>query len=484
METKFRGEGNIRKKVTFQSLKVSEWLQKQLTTLSIKAPSEIQQKAIPVIKSGKNVIGISHTGSGKTAAFAIPILDKLAEDPYAFFALVLSPTRELALQIADQFRAFGAPIQLRIALIVGGENLLQQNKELDKYPHIVISTPGRLYGIIESNPTFKFKHMKFLVLDEADTMLHLDYSIQLKAILNFLPPAENRQTLLFSATMSRSIRELGSIAIDKPEVIRVSKEFDVSPTLIQEFVFMPLKVKHTYLVFLLQELRKRATAIVFVPSIQAAAEIQLMLEKLKISSAAIHSLLSQEERKATISGFRDNKFNILIATNLASRGLDIPNVSVVINFDIPERTFDYIHRVGRTARGGKKGRAINMVSQYETDLVKEIESRLGVKWIEHGVKDSEVLKCLTFAVQALKYAETKLAHSKFAEKLAKLQQHSKDSQALIKETLEEEEYQYHEKRGVIDQDEEEGYNDGDADDAEWYKQQQQKRRKVEADGKE
>ncbi|MCP9262319.1 putative ATP-dependent RNA helicase DDX49 [Dirofilaria immitis] len=358
-------EDNVSKRTTFSKLGLSKWLCYQLRQLAIINPTPVQINCIPRILAGNDVLGCAKTGTGKTLAFALPILHELTLDPYGICALVLTPTRELAIQIGDQFAALGAPVNLKIGIIVGGKDRVAQGNGLARRPHIVVATPGRLADHLESdseNTRKLFEKLRFLVLDEADRLLDGQYSVetvvlssslkhqneddrivakdfssfklnslQLKTILNLMP--KQRQTLLFSATITSALSGCQKTVLfeDKSEIATVDK-------LEQKYVLTPCAVKDAYLV------------------------------------GSLHSQISQQERMSSLTKFRSGHIKILICTDVASRGLDIPHVdfysvNLVVNHNVPQNPKTYIHRVGRSARAGRFGCALIFVTQYVTQVL-------------------------------------------------------------------------------------------------------------------
>ncbi|KAG8594857.1 hypothetical protein GDO81_001343 [Engystomops pustulosus] len=365
-------------------------------------------------------MGCAKTGSGKTAAFVLPILQKLSEDPYGIFCLVLTPTRELAYQIAEQFRVLGKPLGLKDCIIVGGMDMVSQALELSKKPHVVIATPGRLADHIRSSNTFSMKRIKFLVMDEADRLLEqgcTDFTEELQVILGAIPA--KRQTLLFSATLTDTLQELKSVAMNKPFFWESTSEVKTVEQLDQKYLLVPEKVKDAYLVHLIQKFQDEHedwSIIIFTSTCKDCQILNMMLRRFNFPSIALHSMMKQKERFAALGRFKSSFYKILIATDLASRGLDIPTVQVVINHNTPGLPKIYIHRVGRTARAGRSGLAITLVTQYDIHLVHSIEEQIKMKLIEYAVKESEVLNILTQVNVTRRACEIKLEGTDFDEK--------------------------------------------------------------------
>ncbi|VVB09865.1 unnamed protein product [Arabis nemorensis] len=350
---------------TFAELGLREELVKACDRLGWKNPSKIQAEALPYALEGKDVIGLAQTGSGKTGAFALPILQALLTYVYdsepkkgrrpdpAFFACVLSPTRELAIQIAEQFEALGSNISLRCDVLVGGLDRMQQAIALGKRPHVIVATPGRLWDHLSDTKGFSLKTLKYLVLDEVDRLLNEDFEKSLNQILEEIP--RDRKTFLFSATMTKKVRKLQRACLRNPVKIEAASKYSTVDTLKQQYMFVPKKYK--------------------VPCIHHKSLVDtLMLRRLGFRAIPISGQMTQSKRLGALNKFKSGECNILVCTDVASRELDIPSVDVVINHDIPANPKDYIHRVGRTARAGRSGVAISLMSQYEYIPFKQIEN--------------------------------------------------------------------------------------------------------------
>lgn len=377
--------------------------------LGFKRPTEIQARAIPeALKSkstpqrtlhlsciDRDIIALAQTGSGKTAAFALPILQALLEKPQPMFACVLAPTRELAIQISEQFEALGADIGVKCAVVVGGVDMMAQAVALSKHPHIVIGTPGRLVDHLENTKGFSMRRLCFLVLDEADRLLNMDFEAEIDKLLRVIP--RERRTFLFSATMTSKVHKLQRASLTDPVRIEVSSKYSTVDTLVQSYAFLPAKQKDIYLAYVLNELTG-STTIVFVNACKNAQRLAVMLRLLGFPAIPIHGQLTQPKRLGALNKFKAGERSILIATDVASRGLDIPSVDVVINHDLPSHSKDYIHRVGRTARAGRSGKAITLVTQYDVECYQRIEALLGKKLPEHPI-DKEAIAILTERVQ-------------------------------------------------------------------------------------
>jgi len=376
-------------KRTFASLGLRAELVDACNALGFKNPTPIQVEAIPVVIGGRDVVGLAETGSGKTAAFALPVLQHLYETPQKLHTLVLSPTRELAVQISEQFEALGSGIGLKCCCIIGGIDRTDQAVALAKRPHVVIGTPGRVLDHFENTKGFKMKYLKFLIFDEADRLLNLEFEKEINALVKIIPK-EDRRTLLFSATMTTKVRKLQRAALVDPVKLEVNSKYTTVKTLLQKFIFKPAKFKDVYLFYVLSELGGK-TVMIFVNTIRNCERLSIMLRSLGMGATRIHGNMNQNTRLGALNLFKTGEREILLCTDVASRGLDIPSVDVVVNYDIPLQSKNYIHRVGRTARAGRRGLAINIVCQYDVELYLRIEELIKQKLEEFKTPEEEVM---------------------------------------------------------------------------------------------
>ncbi|PWA85007.1 DEAD-box ATP-dependent RNA helicase 10 [Artemisia annua] len=390
---------------TFEELGLVPELIEACDNLGWKHPSKIQSDAIPHALQGKDLIGLAQTGSGKTGAFALPILQALLKAQHTFFALVLSPTRELAIQIAEQFEALGAIIGVKCAVLVGGVDQVQQSIALGKRPHIVVATPGRLLDHLSNTKGFSLRTIKYLVLDEADRLLNEDFEKSLDEILNAIP--RERNTYLFSATMTKKVQKLQRACLRNPVKIEAASKYSTVDTLKQQYRFVPAKYKDCYLVYILIE-KSGSTSMVFTRTCEATRHLALMLRNLGLRAIPISGQMTQAKRLGALNKFKAGECNILICTDVASRGLDIPSVDMVINYDVPTNSKDYIHRVGRTARAGRSGVAISLVNQYELEWYIQIEKLIGKKLPEFPAQEEEVLLLLERVSEAKRLSQMKI----------------------------------------------------------------------------
>ncbi|XP_011690342.1 PREDICTED: probable ATP-dependent RNA helicase DDX49 [Wasmannia auropunctata] len=403
----------------FSDLKLNSWLLAQCQSMGLSKPTPIQQNCIPRILMGEDCIGCAKTGSGKTMAFALPILQKLCEDPYGIFALVLTPTRELAFQIADQFAAIGKAVNLKKCVIVGGMDMMEQGLELSKRPHIVVATPGRLADHLDSCDTFSLQRIKFLVLDEADRLLGGHFDEQLKKIFAALP--KEKQVLFFSATMTDTLDKVRQIASEKVFTWQEKDDAGIATVreLDQRYVLCPRDVLDSYLVEVIRTFRatdKNGSIMIFTDTCKHCQLLSMTLNDVGFANVALHAMIRQKERLAALNKFKSNHVQILIATDVAARGLDIPTVQLVVNHVVPNVPKEYIHRVGRTARAGKNGMAISLITPHDIKLLHAIEDAIGTKLTEYKVDDKEIVTILTQISVAKREAEIKLDETDFYEK--------------------------------------------------------------------
>lgn len=411
---------------SFKDLGVARWLDESLKTLSINKPSEIQKACIPAILDGRDCIGGAKTGSGKTIAFAAPMLTEWSKDPYGICGLVLIPTRELAIQIAEQLRALGATMNIRVSIIVGGGDMVQQSLELQRRPHFVVATPGRLADHIMNSgedTVGGLRRVKYLVLDEADRLLSPSLAKDLSRCMDILPDSSKRQTLLFTATITDQVKALKD-APEKPGkkpvfMHEIASDETMPANLHQYYLLMPSYVKLAYMYALLtEEANEKRTAIVFVNRTETAERVKRTLQLLEVRTTALHSQLPQRERLNALGRFRAGAARVLVATDVASRGLDIPQVEMVVNFELPADPDDYIHRVGRTARAGRSGDSFSFVSEKDIDRVKSIEERTGVQMdLYEGITDKVVIdKALKKVSVAKREAILEMEKDRFGER--------------------------------------------------------------------
>jgi superfamily II DNA/RNA helicase len=338
-----------------------------LARMQYTTPTPIQEQAIPLALAGKDILGSAQTGTGKTAAFGIPLVARLMAMPRGT-ALVLTPTRELAVQIIDILRQLtGRNSDIRAALLIGGDSMYAQINQLRSRPRIIVGTPGRINDHL-SRGTLALNEVAFLVLDETDRMLDMGFAPQLEKIAKFLPP--QRQTLMFSATFPGNIVQLAGKYTRNPERIAVGATNKAIHKIKQETVYTTHDAKYG---LLLEELAQRTgSVLIFVKTKRGADRLADKLNQQRHSAEAIHGNLQQRKRERVIQAFRDKKHRIMVATDLASRGLDIPHIEHVINYDLPQCPEDYIHRIGRTARAGAEGSSLCLITPEDNNNWKAI----------------------------------------------------------------------------------------------------------------
>jgi ATP-dependent RNA helicase RhlE len=360
--------------VDFSDLGLSAPLLGALAAEGYSTPTPIQSQAIPPVLAGHDLYGIAQTGTGKTAAFALPILERLSASPrraasQTCRALVLSPTRELASQIADSFRAYGSGLRLSTAVVVGGVPIGRQRQQLARGVDVLVATPGRLLDLID-NRALTLSSVQTLVLDEADRMLDLGFIPALKRIVKLLP--RRRQTLLFSATMPKPIAALAEAYLTDPVEVVVARSATTVQRVEQGVIFVPGDRKRDLLVAMLRD-PALARVLVFTRTKHGADRVVRHLASAGIEATAIHGNKSQPQRERALAAFRDGGARVLVATDIAARGIDVEAVSHVINFELPNVPEDYVHRIGRTARAGAAGIAIAFCSDQETPYLRDIE---------------------------------------------------------------------------------------------------------------
>ncbi len=356
---------------TFQDIQLPEALQHTLAHMQFAKPTPIQSQAIPLALNGKDILGSAQTGTGKTGAYGIPLVSQLMENPDAQ-AMVITPTRELAAQVIEQLRTMlGKKSKIRSALLIGGEAMPKQLNQLRSQPRLVVGTPGRINDHLKRK-TLKLNALNYLVLDETDRMLDMGFSEQIDEIMKHMD--EKPQTLMFSATLPKSILRIAQNYLHEPEHVQVAATSSPAENITQEFLHLRDDEKYPTL---LQQLGKReGTVIVFVKTKTDSEKIARKLGQDGLQADAIHGDLRQNQRNRVISAFRNKKYRILVATDVAARGLDIPHIAHVINFDLPQCPEDYIHRIGRTARAGAKGEALNFIAPSERGKWKAIDRLL------------------------------------------------------------------------------------------------------------
>jgi ATP-dependent RNA helicase DDX49/DBP8 len=491
---------------TFEDLGLAEPLVATCRQLGFKRPTPVQRTIIPFLlkENANHILALASTGSGKTAAFVLPILHHLSADPYGIYAVILTPTRELAKQIHQQVLALGTAFNIQSALVIGGLDAVRQSCELDRRPHFCVATPGRLAELLRGPSPPRLKNIRYMVLDEADRLLAANSGFErdvaellLHCTNDKRPGREQCQTLLFSATMTRSLesveemagagkgrlplrkfviqegiestseatakkqkkdetRGTGSEEGDAEEQSEDGSSIPKIPAgLKQEYLFMPSRVRDAYLLTTIRtlmanggrsrdtsdrsgrtssskndenddddgEATKARSSIVFVSTCERAALVSGILSNVGVDNVALHSMLSQNRRLASLGKFKSQQVRVLVATDVASRGLDIPTVDLVVNSELPRHSVSYIHRVGRTARAGRRGRAVSLVSESDIALVHAAEKVSGRSLDKcEEVTDDMAIKMLGPVAKASRLTKMKLMEIGFDELVKKFKE--------------------------------------------------------------
>ncbi|HNW55772.1 MAG TPA: DEAD/DEAH box helicase [bacterium] len=350
----------------FADLKISNAILAVLAKLNLIEPTPIQQKAIPAALAGQDVIGIAQTGTGKTLAFGIPAIEKILKTNQQ--TLIITPTRELALQVGESLRKVGQSLNIKVAVLIGGEIFDKQLFQLRRNPSIIVATPGRLIDHMKRR-TFKISGINTLILDEADMMLDMGFAPQIKEILEAAP--KNRQTMLFSATMPAEIVSMATKYLQTPISIETAPPGTTAALVDQEIFIIKNEERLDYLQKILQQYN--GSVLVFV---RTKHGVKLLTQKLVTSghkAIEIHSNLTLNRRRRALDDFKSGRERILVATDVAARGLDINGIELVVNYNLPDSRDDYVHRIGRTARAGKSGKAISLATLAEQRMVYAIE---------------------------------------------------------------------------------------------------------------
>ena len=364
----------------FNEIDLIEPIRRALADENYHTPTPIQAQTIPAALDGDDVLGCAQTGTGKTAAFALPILDYLGRmneraKPNRPLVLVLAPTRELAIQIGESFEVYGRYLKLRISLVFGGVKQGSQVRALDRGAHVVVATPGRLLDLMEQG-YIDLDQLDTFVLDEADRMMDMGFLPDLKRIIRELP--RDRQSLFFSATVPPKIRELSQSLLTDPVSVNVTPKKKSVSLIDQQLMYVDRKAKIQTLVDIFSD-EPVDQAIVFTRTKRGANMVMQRLERKRISAVAIHGNKSQNARQRALLAFRENKVQVLVATDVAARGIDIEGVTHVINYDVPTDPESYVHRIGRTGRAGAEGVAITFCTTDERSELRDIERLIGMK---------------------------------------------------------------------------------------------------------
>lgn len=364
----------------FDMMDLPSELVKKLAEMGLKDPTPIQRQAIPHALNGRDVMGLAQTGTGKTAAFGVPLVAQMLQmtgrpNPRTVRGLVLAPTRELANQIMENLKGFCAGTPLKAQMVVGGMSINPQIKRLERGVDLLVATPGRLLDLMDRRAV-DLRETTFLVLDEADQMLDMGFIHDLRKIAAVLP--KERQTMLFSATMPKLMNEIANSYLNSPIRIEVNPPGKAADKVTQEVHFIAKAEKSKFLMELLDKHRDER-ALVFGRTKHGMEKLSRMLDKAGFAAGAIHGNKSQGQRDRAIAAFKSGEIKVLVATDVAARGLDIPDVKHVYNYELPNVPDSYVHRIGRTARAGKDGAAVAFCAPDEIDQLRDIQKTMGVK---------------------------------------------------------------------------------------------------------
>ena len=364
----------------FNDLNLSDPILRSLKDQKYKKPTPIQAEVIPAVLNNSDIMAAAQTGTGKTAAFVLPILSKLSNSKYKYKghqlrALIVTPTRELAAQVRESVNTYSKYLSIRSTAVYGGARIHNQRLKLRKGIDVLVATPGRLLDL-HNQKSVNLKNIEILVLDEADQMLDMGFIHDIKKIANLLP--DRRQNLMFTATFSDSFRSLAMNMAEKAIEISVTNDNETGEN-INHYIHPVDKSRKAELLIELIKTKKWDQALVFTRTKHGADRLQKQLDKVNINSKAIHGNKTQNNRMKALEAFKNNKIQILVATDVAARGIDIKRMSQVINFDVPTVAKDYVHRIGRTGRGGDTGEAITLVSADEFRLLRDIEKLINKK---------------------------------------------------------------------------------------------------------
>ncbi len=356
----------MKQTTTFNGLGIAPKILEILNRQHFDIPTPIQFQSIPAALEGKDIVGIAQTGTGKTLAFGIPMIQKLISSNSK--GLIILPTKELAIQVSESLNKIGRSLNLKTAVLIGGDNMNRQIRQIRSNPHIVIGTPGRLNDHIQRK-TVSLENVSILVLDEADRMLDMGFEPQIRKILHTVP--KQRQTMLFSATMPPKIMQIAKTYMQLPIRVEVAPSGSVANNVTHEIFFLKQDMKMSLLQTLLE--KYVGSALVFSRTKHGAKKIAFAVKKMGHSSAEIHSDRTLNQRLNALTGFKTGAYRVLIATDIAARGIDVANIELVINYDLPDCPEDYVHRIGRTGRASSFGHAISFATPNQKFDVRMIE---------------------------------------------------------------------------------------------------------------
>ncbi len=359
--------------LTFADLELRSAVLDAIRDAGYTSPTPIQREAIPLARKGRDIIGLAQTGTGKTAAFTLPIIDRLIDGPRRTRALILTPTRELCVQVEESFRKYAKHAPLSVVAVYGGVPIDPQEKKLRAGVDVVVATPGRLIDHLERQNVV-FDDLEVLVLDEADRMLDMGFAPQINRVVSDIP--RYRQTLLFSATMPPEVEALARKYLRKPVVVQVGARSAAASTVTHAVYPVPREKKNALLVELLTG-KKHESVLIFTRTKHGADRVVRDLEKAGVRATAMHADKTQAQRTRALQDFKNGTTTVLVATDIAQRGLDISGITHVINYDVPQQAEDYVHRIGRTGRAAREGDAYTFMSPDEIAMVRTIERVIG-----------------------------------------------------------------------------------------------------------
>ncbi|MFS0781770.1 DEAD/DEAH box helicase [Bacillus sp. 1P06AnD] len=381
----------------FSKLGLSDWSLEPLTKQQINKPTAVQEKVIPIIMEGQDVIVQAQTGTGKTLAFVLPILEKLDTNADHIQALILTPTRELAIQITAEIKKMlEGRNDIRVLSVYGGQDVNKQLNQLKRNMHIVVATPGRLLDHIRRE-TVDLSNISFFVLDEADQMLHIGFQREVDDIIQSTP--FRRQTLLFSATMPETVTQLAKKHLNEPKIIHLEKKNKTADLVDQTAYLTTDRGKQPLLIALLEEQRPYL-AVVFCRTIQRAMKLNHILKTYGFDCEELHGDMSQPKRERAMKQFREAKIQVLVATDVAARGLDVEGITHVYNYDIPEDQEGYVHRIGRTGRAGVTGTSVTFYTEEDKNRLSELEENLHVRFSRIQSPADSLLKEISLKLHA------------------------------------------------------------------------------------
>lgn len=409
----------------FEEFGLNARILKGIEQLGYKRPTDIQYKAIPAILNGEDVLGIAQTGTGKSAAFVIPILHllqkKRAKDDAGVRCIVMVPTHELALQITDVFKNLGKNTTLKFTAIIGGTDQDKQIERLNKGTDIIIATPGRVFDLVNQGH-LKIYNSEILVLDEADHMLDLGFYKDIQDLIKYLP--KKRQTLFFSATIDQKIKKLAYSLVRRPIRIQISPKDPVSKNIEHSLSHIDMDHKRFFLERITNT-HPESKILVFVRTKVRAERVMKAMERVDIKSVTIHSDKYQDERTKALNLFKNGDVKLLIATDVSARGIDIPNVDYVVNYDMPDKAENYVHRVGRTGRGKLKGYAISFCSPDEKELLESVENYVGYKLPVTKLDKDDYLDTIDFSAETSTDWKTLMKDAEEMEEISKIRRKKK-----------------------------------------------------------